>query len=88
MPPPFSPPPTEFYSGFRSNVTTAAPSPTASTYNLNLGLQLHAELVDNLPESRVLIIMTGGTICMHRSENGYVPVRPADMGFCPESCWS
>ena len=26
------------------------------------------------PESRVLIIITGGTICMKRSENGLVPV--------------
>lgn len=27
------------------------------------------------PESRVLIIITGGTICMKRSENGLIPVR-------------
>lgn len=27
------------------------------------------------PESRVLIIMTGGTICMKRSPNGFVPAR-------------
>ncbi|RDI84471.1 Pre-mRNA-processing factor 17 [Venturia inaequalis] len=29
----------------------------------------------NFPESRVLIIITGGTICMKRSENGLVPAR-------------
>lgn len=27
------------------------------------------------PEARVLIIMTGGTICMRHSENGLVPAR-------------
>lgn len=27
------------------------------------------------PESRVLIIMTGGTICMKRSPNGFIPAR-------------
>lgn len=27
------------------------------------------------PEARVLIVMTGGTICMKRSEEGYVPAR-------------
>ena len=27
------------------------------------------------PESKVLIIMTGGTICMRRSSSGYVPAR-------------
>ena len=27
------------------------------------------------PEARVLIIMTGGTICMQKSENGLVPAR-------------
>lgn len=27
------------------------------------------------PEARVLIVMTGGTICMQKSENGYVPAR-------------
>jgi len=28
-----------------------------------------------LPESRILIIITGGTICMTTSEDGYVPAR-------------
>ena len=28
-----------------------------------------------IPEARVLIIMTGGTICMKRSSNGFVPAR-------------
>jgi 60kDa lysophospholipase len=27
------------------------------------------------PESRVLVIMTGGTICMRRSPNGLIPER-------------
>lgn len=27
------------------------------------------------PEARVLIIMTGGTICMERSADGFVPAR-------------
>ncbi|KAG5291597.1 lysophospholipase [Histoplasma ohiense] len=27
------------------------------------------------PESRVLIIMTGGTICMQRSDSGFIPAR-------------
>lgn len=36
-----------------------------------------------LPESRVLIIMTGGTICMRNSPSGYVPAR----GF-QEQCLS
>lgn len=27
------------------------------------------------PESRVLIIMTGGTICMSRSPKGFMPAR-------------
>jgi hypothetical protein len=28
-----------------------------------------------IPEARVLIIMTGGTICMQKSPNGFVPAR-------------
>jgi hypothetical protein len=28
-----------------------------------------------IPETRVLIVMTGGTICMEKSERGYVPAR-------------
>ncbi|KAK5072719.1 hypothetical protein LTS08_004842 [Lithohypha guttulata] len=27
------------------------------------------------PEARVLVVMTGGTICMQRSDDGYVPAR-------------
>ena len=27
------------------------------------------------PEARVLVVMTGGTICMQRSADGYVPAR-------------
>lgn len=27
------------------------------------------------PEARVLIVMTGGTICMQKSVDGYVPAR-------------
>lgn len=27
------------------------------------------------PEARVLVVMTGGTICMQKSENGLVPAR-------------
>ncbi|PYI32676.1 lysophospholipase [Aspergillus indologenus CBS 114.80] len=30
---------------------------------------------DSVPESRVLIIMTGGTICMRQSPSGFVPAR-------------
>ena len=35
------------------------------------------------PEARVLIIMTGGTICMQKSPNGLIPAR----GFL-ETCMS
>ncbi len=36
------------------------------------------------PESRVLIIMTGGTICMKRSPNGFVPARGfLESGMAP-----
>ncbi|KZF20143.1 lysophospholipase [Xylona heveae TC161] len=36
------------------------------------------------PESRVLIIMTGGTICMRRSELGFVPARGfLEAGLAP-----
>ena len=28
-----------------------------------------------IPEARVLIVMTGGTICMQRSDDGLVPAR-------------
>lgn len=28
-----------------------------------------------VPETRVLIIMTGGTICMQRSDDGFIPAR-------------
>jgi 60kDa lysophospholipase len=38
--------------------------------NTNMGEYQPAE-----PESRVLIIMTGGTICMKRSPDGFVPAR-------------
>lgn len=31
--------------------------------------------MDSPPESRVLIIMTGGTICMKHSPNGFIPAR-------------
>lgn len=31
-----------------------------------------------VPEARVLIVITGGTICMQPSENGLVPV--CDVG--------
>ena len=33
------------------------------------------ETYGRTPEARVLIIMTGGTICMQKSEDGLVPVR-------------
>ncbi|KAF8544695.1 asparaginase-domain-containing protein [Trichophaea hybrida] len=73
-------PPAEFFNGFCSNVTSAVPSPSASTYNLNLAIE--SEVVDtSIPESRVLIIMTGGTICMRASENGYVPAT-GFLGSC------
>jgi len=29
----------------------------------------------HVPEARVLVIMTGGTICMQKSQNGLVPAR-------------
>lgn len=36
------------------------------------------------PESRVLVIMTGGTICMRKSPNGLVPARGfLDAGMAP-----
>ena len=28
-----------------------------------------------IPEARVLVVMTGGTICMQRSDDGLVPAR-------------
>lgn len=33
------------------------------------------QLPSSIPESHVLIIMTGGTICMQRSPSGFVPAR-------------
>ncbi|KAI9933221.1 hypothetical protein ASPWEDRAFT_598688 [Aspergillus wentii DTO 134E9] len=36
---------------------------------------LEQESDSTIPESRVLIIMTGGTICMRPSPSGYVPAR-------------
>lgn len=32
-------------------------------------------LPSSVPESQVLIIMTGGTICMQRSPSGFIPAR-------------
>jgi 60kDa lysophospholipase len=32
-------------------------------------------LAGSIPDSRILIIMTGGTICMQRSASGFVPAR-------------
>jgi lysophospholipase len=37
--------------------------------------ELLEEQADSVPESRVLIIMTGGTICMKQSPSGFVPAR-------------
>lgn len=51
-------PPAEFFNGFHSNVTSNAPSPSASTYNLGLSGEQVPD-VAAIPESRVLIIMTG-----------------------------
>ena len=39
-----------------------------------------------VPETRVLIIITGGTICMQPSENGLVPV--GDLGLSSPECQS
>lgn len=41
-------------------------------------------IAPSAPESRVLIIMTGGTICMKRSPNGFVPARGfLESGMAP-----
>lgn len=37
--------------------------------------QPNSPSVQSVPESRVLIIMTGGTICMKPSPNGFIPAR-------------
>ena len=52
-------PPAEFFNGFHSNVTSNAPSPSASTYNLALAAGEQVPEVAVISESRVLIIMTG-----------------------------
>lgn len=54
-------PPAEFFNGFHSNVTSSAPSPSASTYNLGLSAAAGEQVSDVavIAESRVLIIMTG-----------------------------
>ena len=45
-------------------------------YELYPGLTMdHNASTSTLPESRILIIMTGGTICMKRSDLGFVPAR-------------
>ncbi|CCX34481.1 asparaginase-domain-containing protein [Pyronema domesticum] len=62
-------------SGFSSNVTSAVPSPTRTAFNLSPKEEGPVPADDAMPESRVLVIMTGGTICMKRSENGYIPAR-------------
>ncbi|KAF2246181.1 asparaginase-domain-containing protein [Trematosphaeria pertusa] len=42
-----------------------------------------------LPESRVLIVITGGTICMRRSEDGLVPARGfLKAGLAPRPCFN
>ncbi|KAF2871332.1 asparaginase-domain-containing protein [Massariosphaeria phaeospora] len=42
-----------------------------------------------LPESRVLIVITGGTICMRKSENGLVPARGfLKAGLAPRPCFN
>lgn len=46
-----------------SNITQAIPEMDAH------------HLSSSIPESQVLIIMTGGTICMQRSPSGFVPAR-------------
>ena len=39
---------------------------------------------ESMSESRVLIVMTGGTICMRRSPNGFVPARGfLEAGLAP-----
>lgn len=52
---------TEHFTGFGSGATTAAASPAASTYNLTLSVEPGLEDGEQIamPESRVLIIMTG-----------------------------
>ncbi|KAL7269965.1 hypothetical protein RUND412_007340 [Rhizina undulata] len=63
------------YPSARSTTTTtpASGSPTASMFDLSLVERLDETAQASVLESRVLIIMTGGTICMRRGENGYVP---------------
>lgn len=41
------------------------------------------------PESRILIIITGGTICMRKSENGLIPARGfLKAGLAPRPCFN
>lgn len=40
----------------------------------------HESMASQYPEARVLIVMTGGTICMRQSPAGLVPAR----GFLKE----
>ena len=46
-----------------SSITTQAPE-----------MDTH-QISSSIPESQVLIIMTGGTICMQRSPSGFIPAR-------------
>ena len=49
-----------------------------------LGSQAKIAEAKVAPEARVLIIMTGGTICMRRSSNGFVPARGfLESGLAP-----
>ncbi|CAI6298309.1 unnamed protein product [Periconia digitata] len=42
-----------------------------------------------VPESRVLIVITGGTICMQRSEDGLIPARGfLKSGLAPRPCFN
>lgn len=51
-------------------------SPTSSASSSESDLGFIADAVTlGAPESRVLVIATGGTICMKRGVNGYVPER-------------
>jgi lysophospholipase len=36
---------------------------------------MHLDMTTQFPEGRVLVIMTGGTICMKSSPDGLVPAR-------------
>jgi lysophospholipase len=52
-----------------------APDVTMTIMTMTIPEVDQHHLAGSIPDSRILIIMTGGTICMQRSASGFVPAR-------------